>query len=115
MMQEPSPKALKIDLRTVLSEAAHEASDPVTDAVVIAASAVLIGSFFWVPAGLVWVYKRYCTTRRRKLIFLAVLVALTAIPLPQYRAIRRSECYISHIACRSKVLASPHSMSLIYK
>ncbi|KAG5187160.1 mono-or diacylglycerol acyltransferase type 2 [Tribonema minus] len=59
------------------------------DLFVVANSLVLIGSFFWVPAGAYVFYKKYCTTRKRKLAFAAVLAAIIMVPLPECRRVTR--------------------------
>ena len=46
------------------------------------------GSLIWVPVLLVWIWRRYCRTRRRKIIFAVVVLSLFLFPIrpkPQLR------------------------------
>ncbi|CBN75192.1 mono-or diacylglycerol acyltransferase type 2 [Ectocarpus siliculosus] len=65
------------------------ASELINDGVVATSSVLLIGSFFWVPAYLYYVWRNKCKTRRRKALFLACLVAFLAGPMPVTRRIAR--------------------------
>ncbi|CAM9689968.1 unnamed protein product [Discosporangium mesarthrocarpum] len=60
------------------------------DAIVAGSSIVLIGSFFWVPASLWYVWRKKCKTRRRKFLFLLSLLAiLTTQQLPTTRRLTK--------------------------
>lgn len=39
------------------------------------------GSFYWVPVLLVWVWRRHCTTRRRKVVFALVVLSILLFPI----------------------------------
>ena len=47
------------------------------------------GSLIWVPVLLVWIWRRYCTTRRRKIIFVVVVLSLIFFPIRPNRHIRK--------------------------
>lgn len=42
---------------------------------------VVNGSFFWIPVLLVWVWRRHCTTRRRKVVFALVVLSIILFPI----------------------------------
>lgn len=64
-------------------------SELLNEGVVVTSSVVLIGSFFWVPACLYYVWRKRCKTRRRKALFLGFLVILLTAPLPVDRRVAR--------------------------
>ncbi|KAL8269624.1 hypothetical protein Esti_006444 [Eimeria stiedai] len=39
------------------------------------------GSFFWIPAVLVYIWRRHCTTRRRKVVFVVAVLSLVLYPI----------------------------------
>ncbi|CDI86320.1 hypothetical protein, conserved [Eimeria praecox] len=47
------------------------------------------GSLIWVPVLLIWIWRRYCTTRRRKIIFAIVVLSLFLFPIRPRPQIRR--------------------------
>lgn len=47
------------------------------------------GSLFWVPALLVWVWRRHCTTRRRKVFFVIIVLSLILFPVRPRPGIRK--------------------------
>lgn len=47
------------------------------------------GSLFWVPVLLVWVWRRHCTTRRRKVLFVLIVLSLILFPVRPRPGIRK--------------------------
>lgn len=47
------------------------------------------GSLFWVPVLLIWVWRRHCKTRRRKVMFALVVLSLVFFPIRPRPAIRK--------------------------
>lgn len=47
------------------------------------------GSLFWVPVLLVWIWRRHCTTRRRKVVFILLVLSLLLYPIRPRPAIRK--------------------------
>ncbi|KAL8427384.1 hypothetical protein Efla_006415 [Eimeria flavescens] len=46
------------------------------------------GSFVWIPALIVWIWRKHCTTRRRKVILILAVLSLVFFPLRPKPAIR---------------------------
>ncbi|KAL8431824.1 hypothetical protein ACSSS7_005032 [Eimeria intestinalis] len=42
---------------------------------------LIYGSFLWIPAVLIYVWRRYCTTRRRKVVFVVAVLSLVFYPV----------------------------------
>mmetsp|Transcript_7984 Transcript_7984/g.12110 ORF Transcript_7984/g.12110 Transcript_7984/m.12110 type:complete len:323 (+) Transcript_7984:166-1134(+) len=59
------------------------------DLIIFSSSIVLIGSFFWIPVGLYFFYKRHCRSRKKKIAFFCTLFLLTFSPLPEIRRIKK--------------------------
>ncbi|CDJ62358.1 Diacylglycerol acyltransferase family protein, related [Eimeria necatrix] len=47
------------------------------------------GSLIWVPVLLVWIWRRYCTTRRRKILFVLIVLSLFLFPIRPRPGIRQ--------------------------
>ncbi|CDJ45687.1 hypothetical protein, conserved [Eimeria brunetti] len=47
------------------------------------------GSLIWVPVLLVWIWRRYCSTRRRKIIFIVVVLSLFLFPIKPVPSLRK--------------------------
>eukprot|EP00904_Undaria_pinnatifida_P004885 jgi/Undpi1/1526/HiC_scaffold_11.g04916.m1 len=65
------------------------AAELINDGVVATSSLVLIGSFFWVPACVYYVWRKKCKTRRRKALLIGCLMLLLTAPLPANRRLTK--------------------------
>lgn len=81
--------ASSVSKSQVASSSSSRASELINDGVVATSSVVLIGSFFWVPACVWYVWRNKCKTRRRKALLIGCLMLLLTAPLPANRRLAK--------------------------
>ncbi|CAM9529748.1 unnamed protein product, partial [Choristocarpus tenellus] len=64
-------------------------NDILNDAIVTGSSIVLIGSFFWIPGFLWYMWRKKCKTRRQKALLLGCLLAAFTVPMPTTRKLTK--------------------------